>query len=377
MPFGSSRFANSIKTILMEWITNFISNNTVMFAILGILAVFGIIETLAGQLKRTKRTTSDWIQEAGGALMLSAFIKPVMVFVIVLLCTWLMPQFQDVLGGLSLWITLPIFLVVDDVLQYWYHRSAHEYDFLWKLHRPHHQAEEMGFFVSYRNAGLYYFLMPNIWWVAFFTFFGAGVAVAIGLVLKQVVIVASHSTVKWDKPFYSSRYLQPVIFVVERIIITPAFHHAHHGKSQIDGISEPNGNFGNMFSIWDQLFGSALFTGQFPTDYGLPNDPKEPWTVAYLWPLVHANNPASELSKGHIKTSTATLEPISVELKAGEKILWCACGRSKNQPYCDGSHHGSKFKPLLFEAKRDASVKLCNCKLTKAQPFCDNSHKKI
>ena len=139
-------------------------------------------------------------------------------------------------------------------------------------------------------------------------------------------------------------------------------------------MSDPNGNFGNMFSIWDQLFGTAMYSHAFPEEYGLPNDPKEHWTASYFYPLVKAKDARNEMSAGHQKTSTAHAEPTIIRLEKGEKYLYCQCGMSKTQPFCDGSHHGTKIKPLLFEAKRTGNVKLCNCKLTKASPFCDDSH---
>ena len=123
------------------------------YAVLGILVFFGLIETIAGYLHRTQRSFSDWIQEAGGFLVLSILIKPTIVLTAMGIGNWLFIDAQNSLAQQSLWLTLPLYLFTDDLLQYWYHRSAHEYDFLWKLHRPHHQAEEMGFFVSYRNAG--------------------------------------------------------------------------------------------------------------------------------------------------------------------------------------------------------------------------------
>ena len=48
----------------------------------------------------------------------------------------------------------------------------------------------------------------------------------------------------------------------------------------------------------------------------------------------------------------AAREPIAVELEKGEEYYWCKCGRSKNQPFCDGSHAGTDFTPLLAEAQR-------------------------
>ena len=345
-----------------------------VYGVIGILIFFGLLEVLAGYLNRTKRTGSDWIQEVGGFFMLSVVIKPTVVFFIFFICNYLFPDYSNFFVGRSLLILLPSYLLIDDVLQYWYHRLAHEHEFLWKLHRPHHQAEEMGFFVSYRNAGLYYVLMPNIWWVGLFTFLGGAKAVVIGLVLKQLVIIGSHSMIKWDVFLYKYKLLNPLAFVLERLIVTPAFHHAHHGKTMRDGISDPNGNFGNMFSIWDQLFGSAKFTRQFPSDYGLENDPKEHWSAAYLYPIVASSNPNSEISRRFKKTKTTLSDPAIVQLEKDMQYLWCQCGRSKNQPFCDSSHHGSKFKPLLFEVKKSGAYRLCQCKETKAKPFCDNSH---
>jgi CDGSH-type Zn-finger protein len=80
------------------------------------------------------------------------------------------------------------------------------------------------------------------------------------------------------------------------------------------------------------------------------------------------------MSRGYVKEDTITLEPATIQLEKGEKYLWCRCGKSKNQPFCDSSHHGTKMTPLLFEAKRTGNVRLCNCKATKAGPFCDDSH---
>ncbi len=345
--------------------------------VLGILIFFALIETISGHLKNSKRKGNDWIQEAGSFFLLSGFIKPATILTVIFLGNTLFANTTHFLSSWSILLSLPFYLLIDDLLQYWYHRSAHEYTFLWKLHRPHHQAEEMGYFVSYRNAVLYYLLMPNIWWMGICTFLGGGLAVAIGLILKQIVIISSHSTVKWDAGMYQHNFFKPFVYLLERVIITPAFHHGHHGKSQVDGISEPNGNYGNMFSIWDQLFGTAKFAHKFPKEYGLPINPKENWQAPMLYPLVHAKENNSELSKGFKHEVTSSNDAIIIELEKGKNYLWCACGKSKCQPFCDGSHHGSKFKPVLFEAKRNGKVKLCNCKITKNPPFCDNSHEAL
>jgi CDGSH-type Zn-finger protein/quercetin dioxygenase-like cupin family protein len=65
------------------------------------------------------------------------------------------------------------------------------------------------------------------------------------------------------------------------------------------------------------------------------------------------------------------------EIKAGKRYLWCSCGRSKTQPFCDGSHAGSGFQPIAFKAERDEDVIFCGCKHTGTGPFCDGAHSNL
>lgn len=70
----------------------------------------------------------------------------------------------------------------------------------------------------------------------------------------------------------------------------------------------------------------------------------------------------------------AMKRPAVLELEPGT-YHWCACGRSANQPFCDGAHKGSGIKPLHFEVSVKERKALCNCKATKTPPFCDGSHR--
>ena len=65
------------------------------------------------------------------------------------------------------------------------------------------------------------------------------------------------------------------------------------------------------------------------------------------------------------------------EAKAGERYLWCSCGRSATQPFCDGSHAGTEFLPVLFKPKADEDVIFCGCKHTGTGPFCDGAHSNL
>ena len=72
----------------------------------------------------------------------------------------------------------------------------------------------------------------------------------------------------------------------------------------------------------------------------------------------------------------AQKQPWALELEPGD-YWWCACGRSKTQPFCDGSHKGTDFTPVKFEVVEKTRVWLCGCKHSVDRPFCDGTHKKL
>ncbi|MBA3902830.1 MAG: glutamate synthase [Rhodocyclaceae bacterium] len=69
--------------------------------------------------------------------------------------------------------------------------------------------------------------------------------------------------------------------------------------------------------------------------------------------------------------------PYAVDVEAGKSYWWCACGRSKNQPFCDGSHKGGTFTPVEFKATKSEKVWFCGCKHSANKPLCDGTHKKL
>jgi glutamate synthase domain-containing protein 2 len=69
-------------------------------------------------------------------------------------------------------------------------------------------------------------------------------------------------------------------------------------------------------------------------------------------------------------------QPVPIDLEAGEHH-WCACGHSKSQPFCDGSHRGTGIEPLAFTVDKPQESHLCLCKHTKNPPFCDGSHNRL
>ena len=78
-----------------------------------------------------------------------------------------------------------------------------------------------------------------------------------------------------------------------------------------------------------------------------------------------------------MKGDVAAKAPAKVDVEAGKSYFWCACGKSKNQPFCDGSHKGSGFSPMKWTAETDGTKFFCQCKQTNGAPFCDGSHKAL
>lgn len=72
----------------------------------------------------------------------------------------------------------------------------------------------------------------------------------------------------------------------------------------------------------------------------------------------------------------AQKSPYIINETIGEKY-WCACGESKNQPYCDGSHHGSEFSPIKVDLEKARKVAYCGCKHSANGAFCDGAHTKL
>ena len=69
--------------------------------------------------------------------------------------------------------------------------------------------------------------------------------------------------------------------------------------------------------------------------------------------------------------------PFAVEVEEGKNYFWCACGQSKNQPFCDGSHKGTEFNPVKYTAEASKKVFFCGCKHSAKAPMCDGSHNRL
>lgn len=260
-----------------------------------LLLILGILESLGGLYLQDRRTKNDWTIELISLLTLPTLVQPgIFILTIWIGKTWC-PMYEDYYINLSVGWQILAFLILDDMTQYWWHRLSHINRTMWKLHRPHHVVEEMGVLVTYRNAILYYALMPGIWLSAVLIYLGMGYVYLFYLPIKLTVILLAHSETRWDRFLYKYKFLNPLAWIIERTISTPSTHFAHHGLTAEDGISHPNGNYGNLLFIWDIIFGTAKITRKYPTKFGAWNKMKEPWYVQLFFPILRSKKPESEL----------------------------------------------------------------------------------
>ncbi|HQR50425.1 MAG TPA: CDGSH iron-sulfur domain-containing protein [Methylophilaceae bacterium] len=73
----------------------------------------------------------------------------------------------------------------------------------------------------------------------------------------------------------------------------------------------------------------------------------------------------------------AQKSPYAVDVEAGKSYWWCSCGKSKSQPFCDGSHKGSEFGPVEYKAEKSGTVYFCGCKHSANGVLCDGSHSRL
>jgi sterol desaturase/sphingolipid hydroxylase (fatty acid hydroxylase superfamily) len=275
-------------------------NQTQNILLASILIGFVLIEYSLGRAQKFNASKGDNTIDLLGFALLGAFTQPFIFWIVKSIGLSTAPQYQNVLSGLPWYAMFALFLVFDDMLQYWWHRLSHS-PLLWPLHRAHHTAHYMSARMIYRNNFFYYLGMPAIWMSGVLIYLGGANVYLVYIVIKIAVITGAHSAWRWDEALYKIPVLKPVMWFLQRTISTPTTHWAHHAITNDDGIGNYKGNFGNLLFFWDILYGSAHITQQYPAKVGLQDDVlfgKEKWYVELFYPIFRSKREHSAMVPG-------------------------------------------------------------------------------
>ena len=172
------------------------------------------------------------------------------------------------ISSFSLWIQIILTLIVIDFIYYWFHRTSHRVRFFWGIHMNHHSSEEMNFLVSLRQAWFnplfrvpFFFILPLIGFNPFLTFI-VGAASTLWAVIQHTQTIGKLGPLEW-------------------FMVTPSAHRVHHGVNE----EYLNKNFGNLFIVWDRIFGTYAEEKE-AVIFGLTNNVKtfNPFRItAFSW----------------------------------------------------------------------------------------------
>ncbi|MCF6275409.1 MAG: sterol desaturase family protein, partial [Robiginitomaculum sp.] len=247
----------------------------------GLFASIAFAEFLLGLYRSKTRFAKDWAIDLISLAQLALIMKPAALFLSLALATWLWPGGRGLLEGLPFWLAFLTVFVPDDFLHYWYHRMAHQWDWMWPMHRTHHTPQQYQVTIAFRENWSWLFFMPGFWWMGLMIHLGLGDIVIISTLVIGVHNVITHYGFTWDRKLYQIPGVRRVMWLVERIFNTPSLHRGHHGLGE-NGV--PFGNYGQTLFIWDQLFGTATFLGdKIPEQYGTIADDHSKWYQQLWW----------------------------------------------------------------------------------------------
>ena len=169
------------------------------------------------------------------------------------------------LAGVRAWIgDLPFvvqffaIMFLTDFVQYWVHRCFHTIPALWRFHAVHHSAQKMDWIAGARMHFMEILVLRSTTVIPMFVLGFHQSAINAYVFTVYLYSTFVHANVCWRFP------------VIERIFVTPRFHHWHHGieKEAIDV------NFAVHFPIFDKLFGTYyLPENRWPAGYGVQGHP--------------------------------------------------------------------------------------------------------
>ena len=174
---------------------------------------------------------------------------------------------QTYLGGLPFFVQVILIMIATDFLQYWLHRLFHTVPFLWRFHAVHHSAERMDWLAGARMHFMEIAVLRGVTAIPMFSLGFDPAAIQVYVLVVYFMSSFVHANIGWN--------LKPI----EPFMVTPRFHHWHHGLEQ-EAIDV---NFAIHFPLYDRIFGTYHMpqgqdnngkkAGRWPKAYGVASGP--------------------------------------------------------------------------------------------------------
>ena len=161
-------------------------------------------------------------------------------------------------GSLPFLVQFVAIMFLTDLVQYWVHRAFHRVPWLWKFHAVHHSARSMDWMAGARMHFLEIFALRATTVIPMFVLGFSANAMNFYIFVVYLYSTFVHANLNWRFP------------IIEKLLVTPRFHHWHHGIEQ-EAIDV---NFAIHFPLLDRLFGTYhLPRDQWPSGYGVQGHP--------------------------------------------------------------------------------------------------------
>ncbi len=153
------------------------------------------------------------------------------------------------------WVSLIIYLIAFDLVEYLYHRAQHRFEWLWALHAVHHSQRQMTMWSDNRNHLLDSILHDSV--IVF-------VSLAIGVPPAQFVMIVVFTQLV--ESFSHANVRLSFGRLGERVLVSPRFHRQHHSIAFDVSAAGPakGNNFAVLFPVWDLIFGTGQFDDLYP-----------------------------------------------------------------------------------------------------------------
>jgi sterol desaturase/sphingolipid hydroxylase (fatty acid hydroxylase superfamily) len=190
-----------------------------------------------------------------------------------------MTQTRAFVSGLPFVVQFIAIMFLTDLVQYWVHRAFHRIPALWKFHAVHHSAKSMDWMAGARMHFFEIFALRSMTAIPMVILGFTDFAMHSYILLVYVHSTFVHANLGWRLP------------IIDKILVTPRFHHWHHGI-EAEAIDV---NFAVHFPLLDKLFGTYhLPQDKWPIGYGVSGHPvPEGYLKQFKFPFVRTKKSES------------------------------------------------------------------------------------